>query len=73
MPILSERADGMGFHYGWHRMHRIDVARSHGYRRFKVYVDGEYVGEAEGSLEEAERVGANFIDVILEPPTRSVG
>jgi len=64
MSVLL-RQDGMGYFYGSHRCHRVDIKWTDAVG-WMIFVDGEYTDREPTSLMRAERCAIAFIDEVLE-------
>ena len=76
MTVLNPVADGMGFLYGFYRVHRIDIRRepmkTRSGKGLAVYVDGILVRRGGKSISREEEFAKHYIDIVLEPmPTQA--
>lgn len=71
MPsVLNPQPDGMGFLYGFHRAHRIDIRRENMKTRpgtgLALYVDGILVRRGGKLILKEEEFAKHYIDIVLE-------
>lgn len=62
--VLSERPDGVGYYYGHYKGSRIDVQppANEDALVWRLFIDGDPVGDGYDSKEKAEAAGKQFIE-----------